>query len=139
MPEGMTDEVADGLARALSGGDACPVPEPAKDLKKVKWAWVDKTGKVWPARGYMDHIPLAHALAEKFNLTSAVAGDNAERVLELYGWIKIGHNNGGRPYASKSKQRTAKQRDVIFDWLGVHGADDEQIRRWIEDNDGFDY
>lgn len=132
------DQVADGLARALSGREL-PEVNPTKDLSAAKWAWISPDGKVWPCRGYMDHIPTAYALVEKLGLHDSTLKDNPERLLELRNWTKVGHNNTGETYAYRGRRTTKRQTEIVVEWLMTHAADPDQIKRFVENGDGFDY
>lgn len=62
---GLEDHVVDGLKRHFTDTGEYEIPEPTRDPSKAMWAWVDREGRFWPCRGYMDHIPLADALCRQ--------------------------------------------------------------------------
>ncbi len=135
---GLSPETVDGLERALLDVGEYVLPKPTTDVSAAKWAWIDRSGQLWPCRGYMDHIPLAAELCTKFNI--AVFNNNPSKSLEDAGWGKVGISNLGDPYAACDRnKRTPAQRQVIKDWLITHKAAGEQISRWINEGDGFDY
>jgi hypothetical protein len=134
IPAGTPDHVADGLVRSMTDEGDYPDPQPTEDLK-TPWAWVSPEGVVWPARGYMDHIPLAHALGEKFHArfpNKGNYGGNAEKMLEDYGWAKVGRYADDEPKVYCEKHPTDKQFDVILSWLAAQGADRETVEAWAE-------
>lgn len=142
---GVPDEVASGLARALTDTSEYQLPEPTRDPTKAKWAWVDRQGRFWPCRGYMDHIPLADALCRHFQMNDISRNGNCSKMLEDAGWGKVGFSNLGKPYVSyvSSMKKTKAFTEAAVDWFMRHAKDDpdyaERLRRLVEDGDGFDY
>lgn len=139
---GASDDVKDGLLRALTDSGEYEIPEPTKDVTKAKWAWVDRGGQFWPCRGYMDHIPLAQALCEKFQVDPSAYGGNWSRALESAGWGKVGVSNLGEAYGEyrSSLRRTKALTEKIAEWLMHHAkTNPEQVSRWLDRADGFDY
>lgn len=131
MPHGLPEHVADGLTRTLSSETPPPDLVATSDTAGTKWAWVGRDGKVWPCRGYMDHIPMATALAGKFGLNLDRWKGNAEHALEETGWVKLGHDAAGEPFVYSKGRTTEPQVRVVVDWLIAHGADGETIREWV--------
>ncbi len=136
---GVSDEVADGLTRALTETVDYPEPKPTTELVTTRWAWVQGNGTIWPCRGYMDHVPLAHALVKHLGLDIDLYGNNADHALTSLNWVKIGTNAEGKPWAFAGKHLTGRQRDVVHGWLVAQGADDDTIGNWADRGDGFDY
>lgn len=142
---GVPDEVANGVARALTDTSEYVLPEPPKDPAKAKWAWVDREGRFWPCRGYMDHIPLAATLCRHFQINDSIRGGNSSKALEDCGWGKVGFSNLGTPYVSyvASMRKTKAFIEAATDWFMFHAKDDpdyaDRLKRLVEDGDGFDY
>lgn len=142
---GVPDEIASGIARALSDTGEYVLPEPTRDPAKAKWAWVDRQGRFWPCRGYMDHIPLAGALCRHHKISLGARGGNASKVLEDCGWGKVGVSNLGYAYVSytASLRKTKAFLEAATDWFMLHAKDEhdyaERLKRLVEDGDGFDY
>jgi hypothetical protein len=139
---GQEDYVKDGLLRALTDDGAYRLPDPTTDVTQSKWAWVDRGGKLWPCRGYMDHIPMAQALCEKFQVDAGPYKGNWARALEAAGWGKVGVSNLGDPYGEyrSGLRRTKALTEKIAEWLMHHAKQNpDQLARWLERADGFDY
>lgn len=95
---------------------------PSTDLAAVQAGWVDREGQCYPVR-YSDHAKAAWQLLGARGIAEEDRDDPEEDALRL-GWVKL-HNFDHHYSASHMLTMTAKQKDVVEEWLLCHGADPE--------------
>lgn len=133
--------------KVFEGNDLCPpikkIAPVAPDGKKTS-GWIDREGNFYSC-GYGMHLALAEELLLSKTVVPPVGitGNNAEHILEAWGWVKVSDCDFIYLYWKHLKKLTKKQFQAIKKLIKVYGektveeACDLPVESLLEKFEGF--